>query len=654
MAERNAHVPFNTRQGTHDFALLVPNHDLGRRRRRVFGTGSELRPRPIIVEYQCRRDALAVGGHGCRLNAHAVAMERQSLHGAAGPDIPDEQMAGIQRIRDLQQVAAIELKHERQAHRRGQDAAEFRDAIRLSNQERPGRTAMVRSNLLQECGGRIRVAGRQFFAGQGLRFLGLIAGTLGRKLPLRGVLIRLPPGLGIVAIAGRPIAVGREGIALAAALHPQQCQQSDDRDDGDSHAATEQGEFRFLLHPATGAFDEPAAAGPNRFAFHPATQILRHRIRRHIAVRGILGDRLEADGFEIRGQVLPELLGARRGVVNRLMQHGGGRSFKRRATGEQLVQHDTQRILVGRGFRLAFESAGDLGRDVTGRAHHGPGPRQTRGIMRLRRIGLLLGQLELLGRIDLGRQTEVHQERLAQIVEHDVRRLHIAMDNTFLMRVRQPLRERTHDLRRLLQVDPAVVHDFAEWLAFDEGRSDVELASAVAGVVNGDDVRMPQLRRGTGFAQETLHPLRIVQHAALRHFDCDLALQLRIVGEVDRAERSGTEALPHLETSDHSDRPVGRCGSLVWAGGRGLHGGYRRRCRGRRIVFEHGQTDFARSIRGGLCLPRNKRRAASLALAGPAEHFFLDAVFLSTVGIRAMHENGHVRTSLSVTRNARV
>ena len=79
---------------------------------------------------------------------------------------------------------------------------------------------------------------------------------------------------------------------------------------------------------------------------------------------------------------------------------------------------------------------------------------------------------------------------------------------------------------------------------------DVMAAAVLAGVVDGNDVGMAQPGGGPGLAQEALDALRTVEGARPRHLEGDFAVELRVVGAVDRAERAGAEAGSHLEAAD--------------------------------------------------------------------------------------------------------
>src|SRR5439155_19463426 len=84
-----------------------------------------------------------------------------------------------------------------------------------------------------------------------------------------------------------------------------------------------------------------------------------------------------------------------------------------------------------------------------------------------------------------------------------------------------------------------------------------------AGVVDGDDVGVVQGGRGPALAQEALDLARVVQDVAARHLEGDLALELRVEGAEDVAERPGADGGADLEA-----RQAGR----AVVAGRGVEG----------------------------------------------------------------------------------
>jgi len=119
--------------------------------------------------------------------------------------------------------------------------------------------------------------------------------------------------------------------------------------------------------------------------------------------------------------------------------------------GEQLEQGDAEAVLVAGGDGLA---APLLRRHIGRRAHRDADLRQ------------------LLARLEAGGEAEVHEHGLAVVAEHDVARLDVAVDDPFLVRVRQRLGQLADDRRGVARREPLRVaaDDLVERAAGDEER----------------------------------------------------------------------------------------------------------------------------------------------------------------------------------------
>jgi hypothetical protein len=83
-------------------------------------------------------------------------------------------------------------------------------------------------------------------------------------------------------------------------------------------------------------------------------------------------------------------------------------------------------------------------------------------------------------------QAEVHDDRLAPAVEHDVARLEVAMDHPVAVRLLQGQGDLAHQGDGLLGLEgPRGVDAPRQRLALDEGQADVGGAVDLAGVVDG-------------------------------------------------------------------------------------------------------------------------------------------------------------------------
>ncbi len=89
----------------------------------------------------------------------------------------------------------------------------------------------------------------------------------------------------------------------------------------------------------------------------------------------------------------------------------------------------------------------------------------------------------------------------------------------------------------------------------DELVGDPAPAGVAAGVVDADDVRVLEPRRGPGLAEEPLHdPLARVGH--LQDLQRHVAVEPRVIRLVDLAEPAVAEQLAELEPADRPERPL--------------------------------------------------------------------------------------------------
>ena len=123
------------------------------------------------------------------------------------------------------------------------------------------------------------------------------------------------------------------------------------------------------------------------------------------------------------------------------------------------------------------------------------------------------------------------------------------MHDTRLVRLRQGIRELGGDLKGLLQPRPSALQQVSKGRAFDDFHHDVELAVALADVVDRDDARMIQRGQRSGFLLETPDGGGAGGGFDAQDLEGDVATELRVSCAID---------LPHPAGSKQSD-------NLVWA-----------------------------------------------------------------------------------------
>ena len=216
------------------------------------------------------------------------------------------------------------------------------------------------------------------------------------------------------------------------------------------------------------------------------------------------------------GNALAALARARR----RLLQVGVddrdvGRPGERQGSGERLEEQAAERVDVRSSVDLV--AADLLGRDVVDGPHQAP--------VRGSRLGDALRQPEV---------REVCVLAAALLVEQDVGRLHVAVDEA--LRVRGV--ERVGDLRRdrhgpLRRQRALATQERLEVGPVHVPHRDEEPALGLAGLVDRDDVRVVEARGEPGFLQHPLAEPVVVRQALAQQLQRDRTLEPRVVRPVD-------------------------------------------------------------------------------------------------------------------------
>ncbi|MGX1491501.1 hypothetical protein RKD41_003760 [Streptomyces tendae] len=219
------------------------------------------------------------------------------------------------------------------------------------------------------------------------------------------------------------------------------------------------------------------------------------------------------------------------------VRDGQGRvRVERQPPGDELEQHDADRVQIGAGVHAPAE--GLLRREVLRGADDHAG-------LRHRRHAGLHG----------ARDAEVHDLDDAALVQHDVARLDVAVDQAHLVADLQRGEHVRGDLQRLVGGHRAglphgLVEDGAERTALDVLHDDVRRRHAVhlvlAGVEDGDDVGVRELGHCLGLTAEPLTEGRLAAQLGVQRLDRDLAVEHGVVGEVDGGHAALAEQVAQL------------------------------------------------------------------------------------------------------------
>ncbi len=294
----------------------------------------------------------------------------------------------------------------------------------------------------------------------------------------------------------------------------------DDKQQHDGRA----GDRRMPPQPFAHALEESWAAGENGPVFDEAAQGVGEFASAGVAVDGALGDRLQNDGLQLRRHAPVD--GARRSwlVVQDLVQQTlvifAVEHWPKR---QQFVESCAERIDVGARVEGGALAGGLFRAHIAQRAEQ------------------VAGACEPGPGVELG-QAEIGDPDVAQGIHHEVRRLHVAVDDTELMGVLERLgglygepgdrakktrrsagslrlelgrhggdRRRTLGLRDNHFADavarlgrPQLLDQVGEVLPFDELHRIVMNAALAAHAVDRDDIGVVQLGRRLRLVLETL------------------------------------------------------------------------------------------------------------------------------------------------------
>ena len=233
---------------------------------------------------------------------------------------------------------------------------------------------------------------------------------------------------------------------------------------------------------------------------------------------------------------------------------GGRRDFLAgQFAGEHFVEHYAERINVGPAvhplrivllFRRAVTRRADglLPGEFVGRAHHSVHA----GGSAASRFGGHRTARPAIAAQHFG-DAKVRHLHPAGLVEQQVLRLDVAVDDAPVMRELQRVAQRRHDGQRLLRREFPRAQQMAQVHAVHKFHEQVIKSARLAEVVNGDDVRMVQRRQRLRLACEALGKLRIAHPLGREQFQRDEAVQAFLTCLVNHAHAAAAEAFEDFE-----------------------------------------------------------------------------------------------------------
>src|ERR1017187_2243084 len=127
-------------------------------------------------------------------------------------------------------------------------------------------------------------------------------------------------------------------------------------------------------------------------------------------------------------------------------------------------------------------------------------------------------------------QTEIHHRRTALLVDHDVLRLQVAMNNALPVSSRQTVADLQHDFRGFPGGQlAAIIQELAEFLALDVLHADETHAVGNGEIINSDRVAVRDLLREHQLLAEALQDFRTASQLWANHFQRHDTVHLFVV-----------------------------------------------------------------------------------------------------------------------------
>ena len=153
--------------------------------------------------------------------------------------------------------------------------------------------------------------------------------------------------------------------------------------------------------------------------------------------------------------------------------------------------------------------------------------------------------------------SKIGHARCAILVEQNVLRLHVAVDDLALVRSLKPSSDLDREGNSFGDVKPLeLAYPLLQRLPVDVLEHDVRRLILLVGVDHADDVRRGELGDRFCFAPEALQLLALTSHLAVHDLDCHPALECQVMGAVDGRHSATTDHLVDLVATaeDRADR----------------------------------------------------------------------------------------------------
>ena len=161
--------------------------------------------------------------------------------------------------------------------------------------------------------------------------------------------------------------------------------------------------------------------------------------------------------------------------------------------------------------------------------------------------------VRLESRSDSPRQAEVDQPGTAEVVDQDVGRLDVPVQDPLAVGVVDGVGQVAEDPGGGRRVEAMMVAIPVQRPPADEMEGHPAAAVVEARVVDGHDVGMVQPRRGPGLAEEALHHA-LARIGLLEHLEGHVPVEPGVVGQVDVPEAPVSQPLAELKSTERAQR----------------------------------------------------------------------------------------------------
>ena len=183
-------------------------------------------------------------------------------------------------------------------------------------------------------------------------------------------------------------------------------------------------------------------------------------------------------------------------------------------------------------------------------------------------------------------QTKIQNLRLPALDEKDIRRLHVAVHDSFRVSRIEAIRNLNPDLQEFGHLDGLALNAMLERPPLEELHGDKRPALEFADIVNRTDIGVVESGRGARFAAKPLVSLGIVRNVVRQEFQRNTAAEARVFGFVHDAHTSTAQFFQNAIVGNGAAKNRGSICHRRCIVRQRLHAGNRSRVHAASIVAE--------------------------------------------------------------------